>query len=140
MAQTPGTARPEGAGVQVPPPGAVAGLGARVLAFIVDAVLANLVAGVVSLGGWHPGPLRGWIVCAVFLATELVFVAAAGQTPGMRVIGAAVVRATDGGRPRLGWVAVRTVLLAFVLPALIVDTSGRAMHDRAAGTVMVRTR
>jgi uncharacterized RDD family membrane protein YckC len=121
-------------------PGAVAGLGVRVLAFIVDGVLANLVAGVASLGGWHPGPLRGWIVFSVFLATELVFVAAAGQTPGMRVVGAAVVRATDGGRPRVGWVAVRTVLLAFVLPALIVDTTGRAMHDRAAGTVMVRTR
>jgi hypothetical protein len=35
---------------------------------------------------------------------------------------------------------VRTVLLATILPALIVDATGRAMHDRAAGTVMIRTR
>jgi hypothetical protein len=58
----------------------------------------------------------------------------------MRALGIAVVRMADGGRPRAGWVLVRTVLLAAVLPALIVDVSGRAMHDRAAGTVMLRTR
>ena len=121
-------------------PGAVAGLGLRVAAFLIDAVLANLVAGLATVGGWHPGPLRGWVVLGVFLATELIFVSAAGQTPGMRLAGAAVVRASDGGRPRFGWVAVRTLLIAFVLPALIIDASGRAMHDRAAGTVMIRTR
>jgi uncharacterized RDD family membrane protein YckC len=121
-------------------PGAVAGLGLRVVAFLIDAVLANLVAGLATLGGWQPGPLRGWVVLGVFLATELIFVSAAGQTPGMRLAGAAVVRATDGGRPRVGWVVVRTLLIAFVLPALIIDASGRAMHDRAAGTVMIRTR
>jgi hypothetical protein len=58
----------------------------------------------------------------------------------MRVAGAAVVRVPDGGRPQPGWVVVRTLLLAAVLPALIVDAEGRAMHDRAAGTVMIRTR
>jgi uncharacterized RDD family membrane protein YckC len=63
-----------------------------------------------------------------------------GQTPGMRVAGAAVVRFADAGRTSFKWVLVRTLLLATVLPALIVDASGRAMHDRAAGTVMIRTR
>src|SRR4051794_4635769 len=121
-------------------PGAVAGFGLRTLAFLVDAVLANLVAGVASLGGWHPGQLRGWIVFGVFIATELVFVTATGQTPGMRLAGAAVVSARDGSRPAFRWVLLRTALLAFVLPAVIVDESGRAMHDRAAGTVIVRTR
>jgi hypothetical protein len=37
-------------------------------------------------------------------------------------------------------VALRTLLLATIVPALVVDASGRAMHDRAAGTVMLRTR
>jgi uncharacterized RDD family membrane protein YckC len=70
----------------------------------------------------------------------MLFVTFGGQTPGMRVVGAVVVRANDGGRATAGWIAVRTLLLAFILPALIVDVSGRAMHDRAAGTVMLRTR
>jgi hypothetical protein len=51
-----------------------------------------------------------------------------------------VVRADGHGRPRLRWVLVRTLLLAVVAPALVIDRDGRAMHDRAAGTVMLRVR
>lgn len=120
--------------------GSVAGIGTRILAFLVDSVAANLVAGVVFIAGWNPGALRGWIVYGVFLLIELLFVSFGGQTPGMRVVGAIVVRANDRGRASPGWIAVRTLLLAFVLPAVIVDVSGRAMHDRAAGTIMLRTR
>jgi hypothetical protein len=34
--------------------------------------------------------------------------------------------------------AVRTVLLCLVIPAVVWDDQGRSMHDRAAGTVIVR--
>jgi hypothetical protein len=51
-----------------------------------------------------------------------------------------VVREADFGRPRIQWVLLRTVLLAVIVPALIVNDEGRAMHDRAAGLRMVRTR
>jgi uncharacterized RDD family membrane protein YckC len=121
-------------------PGSVSGFGPRLLAFLVDAIAANLIVGLVSLGGWHPGQWRGWLVLAAFLAIELVFVAAAGQTPGMRVAGIAVVRVAGGQRPSPGWVLLRTLLLAAILPAVLVDPSGRAMHDRAAGTVTIRVR
>jgi uncharacterized RDD family membrane protein YckC len=119
--------------------GAVAGFGARLLAFLVDSLLANAVA-VIADGGFHAGGRHNLTVFAAFLAIEVVFIATVAQTPGMRVAGIAVVRMADHARVPLRWVAVRTVLLAFVLPALIVDASGRAMHDRAAGTVMIRTR
>jgi hypothetical protein len=33
---------------------------------------------------------------------------------------------------------VRTVLLCLVLPAVVWDSSGRGLHDVAAGTVIVR--
>ena len=121
-------------------PGAVAGIGVRIGAFLVDSLIANLVTGVAFLAGWDPGALRGWVVYGVFLLMELLFVSTGGQTPGMAVFGAGVVRYPDRGKAAPKWVAVRTVLLAFILPALVVDESGRAMHDRAAGTVMVRTR
>ncbi len=119
-------------------PGAVAGIGTRIQAFIVDSVLSVAIA---LIAGFRPGHAGYAVtVCVAFLAIELLFVSFVGQTPGMRVAGAAVVRVTDAGRASVKWVALRTLLLAAILPALIVDVSGRAMHDRAAGTVMIRTR
>lgn len=117
-----------------------AGFGSRLLAFLIDSVLSDLVA---LATGHRPGAhdsAYSAIVFGVFLAIELVFVTLAGQTPGMRVAGIAVVRATDGAKPPLRWTAVRTVLLAVIIPALWSDSSGRCLHDRAAGTATVRVR
>ena len=119
-------------------PGSVAGIGVRIGAFLVDSVIAIVIAVIAT--GPPPNAAYNVVVFLAFLAIEVFFVAVAAQTPGMRTMGVAVVRARDGGKPQLRWVAVRTVLLAFVLPALVVDETGRAMHDRAAGTVMRRTR
>lgn len=119
-------------------PGSVAGIGTRLVAFVVDSVICVGVA--IAATGPPPSNRYNLVVWLAFLAIEFVFVSAAGQTPGMRVAGAAVVRFTDGARPKPRWVLLRTALLAAVLPAVIVDASGRAMHDRAAGTVLVRTR
>jgi uncharacterized RDD family membrane protein YckC len=119
-------------------PGAIAGLGPRLGAFVIDSLLAIGIA-IISTGP-PPGAAYNLVVYLAFLAIELAFVTLAGQTPGMRVLGAVVMNASDGSKPRLRWVALRTLLLAAVVPALVTDASGRAMHDRAAGTVMVRTR
>ena len=119
--------------------GSIAGFGSRVLAFIVDAFLANLIAIAIN-GGYHRGDKQSFTVGIAFLLIELVFVTVAGQTPGMRVAGIAVVRADGQGRAALQWVLLRTVLLAAIVPALFTDGTGRAMHDRAAGTVTIRTR
>ena len=35
---------------------------------------------------------------------------------------------------------LRTALIAVVVPPLVRDVDGRGWHDRAAGTVVVRTR
>jgi uncharacterized RDD family membrane protein YckC len=119
--------------------GSVAGFGPRLLAFVIDAVLANLVAVIID-GGYHRSDRQSLIVALAFLLIELLFVSVIGQTPGMRVVGIGVVSYADRGRAAFRWVAVRTVLLATVLPGLFTDASGRAMHDRAAGTVTIRTR
>lgn len=123
---------------QNPPVRTIAGFGPRLLAFLVDAVVCDLLA---LFSGRRPGdPVYGYIVLGAFLLIEFLFVGLAGQTPGMRMVGLAVVRASDGGRPALRWVLARTVLLAFVAPALIPDASGRPLHDRAAGTSTIRLR
>ena len=101
--------------------------GPRLLAFVVDGVLADLVS---ILTGQRPGETGyGLVGYLAFLGIELLFVSVGGQTPGMRLARIAVVRARDGGRPAVGWVAVRTLLLAAVVPALIPDSTGRCMHD-----------
>jgi uncharacterized RDD family membrane protein YckC len=120
-------------------PGSVAHFGSRLLAFVVDGLLADVIA-IIANGGPHTSDRQNLTVYLAFLAIEIVFVAVASQTPGMRVAGIAVVRADGKGRPQLRWVLVRTVLLAIVAPALLIDQDGRAMHDRAAGTVMLRVR
>jgi uncharacterized RDD family membrane protein YckC len=42
------------------------------------------------------------------------------------------------GLPRWPAIVVRTGLLLLVLPAVVYDRDGRGLHDRAAGTVVVR--
>jgi uncharacterized RDD family membrane protein YckC len=120
-------------------PGSIAGFGPRVLAFLIDGVLGDLL-GIIVNGGYERSDRESLEVALAFLLIELIFVTIAGQTPGMRAVGIAVVRADGRGRAPLRWVAVRTILLATVIPGLFTDSSGRAMHDRAAGTVMLRTR
>ncbi len=44
----------------------------------------------------------------------------------------------DGGRLGLGRVALRTVLICLVIPAVVIDSYGRGLHDRAVGSVVVR--
>jgi uncharacterized RDD family membrane protein YckC len=120
-------------------PGSNAGFGVRLLAFIVDGALADLIAFAVN-GGFHNNGRQSLSSYVAFLLIELLFVTFAGQTPGMRMFGIGVLRADMQGRASFGWVAVRTLLLAAVIPAVVTDASGRAMHDRAAGTVTIRTR
>jgi uncharacterized RDD family membrane protein YckC len=129
---------PDRAAAATEGPGSVAGFGPRLLAFFIDGALSVLIA---VLAGFRPGH-RGYglVVYFAFLAIELLFVTIAGQTPGMRVAGVVVVRARDGGKPQFHWVLARTVLVAAVVPALIPDSTGRSLHDRATGVTMLRTR
>ncbi len=121
----------------LPPDGAgsVAPFGRRFAAFVVDSVAADLLA---LLWGYRPGATAyGVVVMGAFLAIELVFVAAFGQTPGMRLLGLRVA-AVGGGKPALRWVAVRTFLLALAVPPVVIDRDNRGLHDRASGAVVVR--
>jgi uncharacterized RDD family membrane protein YckC len=120
--------------------GAVAGFGRRFAAVTVDWFLASFIAALFAgpdpLG---PGSAYSWIVLGVWFVLTAVPVAAFGLTPGMAALGIRVapLHATLVGVPRA---VVRTALLALVVPALVRDGDGRGWHDRAAGTIVVRTR
>ena len=71
---------------------------------------------------------------AIWAAQHLILVATIGTTIGHRVFGLRVVR-EDGVRT-VGFVkaAIRTLMIALVIPAVVWDDEGRGLHDRAAGT------
>jgi uncharacterized RDD family membrane protein YckC len=124
-------------GVPADGPGAVAGLGRRVGAFAVDAVVAALVAWMFTA----PHPPRNWSLL-VWAALTVLGVALVGATPGHLIAGTRVATLGPADRsPLVGfWALPRTVLIALVIPPFILDGDGRGLHDRLCHTIVVRTR
>ncbi len=119
-------------------PGSLASPGARLLAFVVDGVVANLLAGLPYLFGVTYGPgVRGYVVYAAFLLHEWILVSLTGATIGKQLLGIRVV-SLAGGRLRWHWALARTVLLGFLIPAVIWDRDGRGLHDKASGALTLR--
>src|SRR4051794_6481578 len=132
-------ARGDSLGLPAEGPGSLASPGIRVAAFAVDAVVANLLAGLPYLFGVRYGPgQRGYAVYAAFLIMEFVLVSTAGATIGKQLCRIRVVR-VDGGRVAWPWVLARTLLLGILIPAVIWDRDGRGLHDKAAGAITIRT-
>lgn len=119
-----------GLGLPSTGPGSLAPVPRRVVALCVDWALCSLIA---------YGFFRGQALAPVgVLAVEnLVLVGTLGTTVGHRLLGITV-RAASGGPAGIGRAAVRTALLCLVIPAVVWDADGRGMHDRAAGTLIVR--
>jgi uncharacterized RDD family membrane protein YckC len=134
-AQPPSQARVRGASLGLPAdgPGSLATFQSRVGAFLVDAVGAFLVAGLVTA----PDLPRNWSLVA-FAAITVVTLVAVGQTPGMRLVGLRLAHPRQGERLALWRAVVRTALLCLLVPALIVDADGRGLHDRLTATAVVR--
>ena len=78
-----------------------------------------------------------WITLLVFGVENLLLVGTLGYTIGHRVVGLRV-RSINGRPPSPIQTVVRTVLLCLFLPAMFWDRDGRGLHDKAAGTVIVR--
>lgn len=113
----------------------MATVGPRVLAFAVDAVVANVLA-FVALGGQGPG---GLYVLGAFGLTVWLGTAAIGGSLGHHAAGLAVIR-LDSARVGLWRGLIRTALLCLLVPAAVWDRDQRGLHDKAAQTVLVRRR
>lgn len=111
-------------------PGSVARVGRRLLAVTVDWLLA-LVVSWTFLGG------DPWATLLVFGVAQVVLVGTLGFGVGHGLFGMRVER-VDGGWAGPARALVRTALLCLAVPALVWDRDQRGMHDRAAGTVLVR--
>ena len=135
-------------------PGSVATLGRRTAALVVDWLLSMAVASLFWPDPSAVGPrivtAQPWATLLVFVVSTIVLVGLLGHTIGHRLLGLRVaplvsveadpgpVRAAAAGPPGIPAAALRTVLLALVIPAVIWDRAGRGLHDVAARTVLVR--
>jgi uncharacterized RDD family membrane protein YckC len=122
-------------------PRSIARPGRRIGALAIDYLAATIIA--TGFFGFDQFALPGeaglsqFAPMMVFAVLQIVFIPVAGGSPGHRILGMRVVR--YGG----GWVGVwrpivRTLLLVVVIPAVIWDADQRGLHDKAAGTVLIR--
>ncbi|MEO7374182.1 MAG: RDD family protein [Terrimesophilobacter sp.] len=105
-------------------------LGRRAVALAIDWGLSVLVS--VAFFDYSP-----WATLDVYAVTQIVFLATAGGSIGHLVTGMRVVP-RSGGWIGLWRPIVRTVLICLVIPAVIWDKDQRGVHDRVAGTVLIR--
>ncbi|WP_193598985.1 RDD family protein [Microbacterium sp. YJN-G] len=122
-------------------PRSIARIGRRIGALAIDYLAATIIAtGFLGYDQFALPGEAGWRQFApmmVFAVLQIVFIPTLGGSPGHRILGMRVVR--YGG----GWVGLwrpilRTLLLVLVIPAVIWDADQRGLHDKAAGTLLIR--
>jgi uncharacterized RDD family membrane protein YckC len=141
-----------------PAPGLVyADVWTRLAAYIIDLVIMGLVGLVIRIPlAYHASAVGAYVILVVVQVivhgVYLVTLWQRGQTLGMRVLGLSVLRAGDGGRLTLDEAFRRFVLFALALVTAPIgaliwlamaitvasDGRGQGLHDRMAGSVVVR--
>lgn len=119
-------------------PGSIARMGRRIVALFIDWGLSMLVASAFlgyRLAGGHDSNSFGPLL--VFFVENLLLVGTVGYTVGHRLMGLRVMGA-DGGYAGPLRALERSLLLCLFIPAAVWDRDNRGMHDRLAGTVIVR--
>lgn len=111
-------------------PRSIAKAGRRIAAFAIDIAIGALIS-------YRFFDYDRWASLIIFAVLQIVFLICASGSIGHLILGMRVVPV------RNGWIGfwrpvVRTVLLSVAIPALIWDKDHRGMHDRIAGTVLVR--
>lgn len=120
-------------------PGSMAPMGRRLAALVIDGMICQVIA--MGLLGYQQGvggigtfkPLLVVFIMNVFM------VGTGGYTIGHRLMGLRVDRCPRG-YAGFGRGLIRSALLCLGIPPLIVGGDGRGLHDRLAGTVIVRSR
>jgi len=162
-----GAPTPPGMSWQAPPidsgpaPGVkFAGYGARLVAYIVDAIVLGIVIAVLSvvfialIAGAAANDSGGAAIGSTFIYVILILVvsvlyfpyfwANGGATPGMKMLHIRVVRDADGGP--IGWGPAILRLIGYWVNSVVlyvgyiwifIDKRRRGWHDLIAGTVVI---
>ena len=118
----------------------MAGFGRRLAALTIDWFIGYAIAAMFATPDPAVNPWFGWLVLGVWFVLTALPVAVFGASAGMTVLGLRVLSVDGRAGVGLGMVLLRTALIAVVVPPLVRDVDGRGWHDRAARTVVVRTR
>ena len=104
-------------------------------ALLIDWLLCLLIASL------YASPVKvGWPAVVVLILANTFFLGLFGQTPGMRVMLIRCASYPDGGVIGLGRGLIRAVLLGLFVPAMIMNSEGRGVHDRSAGSIVTPVR
>lgn len=118
-------------------PGEAAGLGRRVAAIAID-WLVSIGASLLLFRDVAYGSMESSAaILLIFAAEVIVLTWLTGASFGQRLLGLRVVR-TDGSRLGLLRTVGRTALICLVIPAVVMDSDGRGLHDRAVDSIVVR--
>jgi len=115
-------------------------IGRRIGAIAIDWAIAVVVTMLVAGKDYFtltsdPGGQFG--ILGAFVILQVIAIPAIGGSVGHRLCGLHIVT-LRGTHPGLWRPIVRTVLLAFVLPAVVWDSDQRGFHDKIAGTMLLR--
>ena len=113
-----------------------AGLLRRVGAILVDWLASMLVVRLIFSSLPYPGNEFALATLIVFFAEVTLFTWLTGSSFGQRIFGIAVIR-EGGGRLGLPSFALRTLLICLVIPAVVYDSAGRGLQDKAVGSRVV---
>jgi uncharacterized RDD family membrane protein YckC len=126
-------------------PGSVASWGRRILALLLDWLIAALIASAVtSKPIWAGGNDFNTAQLITFFGMTAILTGLAGGTIGHRVLGLRVLnlnaRGQTGYAAQVGLLGgvIRALLICLLIPAVVYDRDRRGLHDRAANTVVVR--
>ncbi len=117
-------------------PRSVAGVLRRLGALMIDWVMSAVIA-LAVLGDKNQASVQ-YLTLAIFAAEIFLLTALTGFTVGKRLLGIRVAR-LDGHPVGLYRSLIRTLLFLLVVPPLVLDADLRGLHDRAVGTIVIRT-
>jgi uncharacterized RDD family membrane protein YckC len=119
-------------------PGSLARMGRRLVALLVDWLLAYGLAALGMTLGLIPLRMLSTAVLVIWLVLGMLAVRLFEFTPGQLALGLRVASIDERLHVGLGRAAARGLLIAFVIPALFVDVDGRGIQDRVTATAVVR--
>ena len=109
-----------------------ASFGPRFAALMIDWALCLVIGALIA------DPLKvAWPPTVLLIVLNTIGIGFFGRTLGMTLARVRCVSWTDAGAIGPWRGLIRAVLLALLIPAVIINSAGRGLHDRAAGSVVV---
>lgn len=114
-----------------------ASVGRRIVALCID-WFASLGIAVLAFQQFVYGSPESMLATVVIFYAEIViFTFLMGASFGQRILSLRVIN-VDGGRLSLWRIMLRTLLIVLVIPALVMDSDGRGLHDRIVRSRAIR--